>query len=73
MEEIFWEVQNGPNIYLKWLSHLSSHLEILLSLGGGIRTCSSLAEDPNPFKARGRGRRPHALFAFGSEANAEHA
>ena len=35
---------------------------------------SALAEDPKPFKARGPGGGPPpALFALGSEANAEHA
>ena len=44
-----------------------------LSIGSGsAHACSALASDPKPFKARG-GLPPLALFAFGSEAKAEHA
>ena len=43
-----------------------------LAQASSAHACSALAEDPKPFKARG-GLPPLALFAFGSEANAEHA
>ena len=42
-----------------------------MAQASSAHACSALAEDPNPFKARGGGAAPLALFAFGIEANAE--
>ena len=55
-------------------SHDAAKISMLrLNIGSGkLSSCSALAEDPKPFKARG-GLPPLALFAFGSEANAERA
>ena len=71
-------VPNVPNIVPNILGHVpdmwprSACSGSTLAQASSAHACSALAEDPKPFKARG-GLPPLALFAFGSEANAEHA